>query len=232
MQVAGVDGCRGRWLVVRAEASGRLHLLDISIAPTFEELVASTHDCAAVAVDIPIGLSDDGRREPDMAARQILRPLRHNSVFPAPVRPVLAARSYAEACVISASARPDVKKISKQTYAILPKIRQADDVMTPELQERIVEVHPEVCFWKLNGKRPMERPKRTPEGAQARRLLLAEAFATPLSSVSIPQGAALDDLLDACAAAWTAGRIAYGTARRLPAEPPLDSHGLRMEIVY
>ena len=232
MQVAGVDGCPAGWLVVRAEASDRLRLLDLSIALTFEDMIASTHDCAAIAVDIPIGLSDDGRREPDIAARQILRPLRHSSVFPAPIRPVLAATSYAEACAISASARPDGKRISKQTYAILPKIRQADDVMTPELQERIVEVHPEVCFWKLNGKRPMERPKRTPEGAQARRLLLAEAFATPLSSVSIPQGAALDDLLDACAAAWTAGRVAYGTAERLPPVPASDSRGLCMEIVY
>ena len=232
MQVAGVDGCRGGWLIVYAEASGRLRLLDISIALTFEELIASTRDCAAVAVDIPIGLSDDGRREPDIAARQILRPLRHSSVFPAPVRPVLAATSYAEACAISASARPDDKQISKQTYAILPKIRQADGVMTPELQERIVEVHPEVCFWKLNGKRPMEQPKRTREGAQARRLLLSEALAAPLASVTIPLGAALDDLHDACAAASTAGRVAYGTAERLPPAPPRDSRGLRMEIVY
>lgn len=232
MQVAGVDGCRGGWLVVRAEASGRLRLLDLSIAPTFEDVVASTQHCAAVAVDIPIGLSDDGRRQPDIAARQILRPRRHSSVFPAPIRPVLAATDYAEACAISASARPDGKRISKQTYAILPKIRQADDVMTPELQERIVEVHPEVCFWKLNGERPMERPKRTSEGAQARRLLLSEAFAAPLASVTIPQGAALDDLHDACAAVWTAGRVADGTAKRLPPAPPRDSRGLRTEIVY
>ena len=232
MQVAGVDGCPAGWLVVRAETGDRLRLLDLSIAATFEDLIASTRDCAAVAVDIPIGLSNDGRREPDIAARQVLRPLRHNSVFPAPVRPVLAATGYAEACAISASARPDSKRISKQTYALLPKIRQADDVLTPELQDRIVEVHPEVCFWRLNGERPMERPKRTPEGALARRLLLSEAFATPLASITIPQGAALNDLHDACAAAWTAGRVANGTAERLPPAPPRDSRGLRMEIVY
>ena len=78
----------------------------------------------------------------------------------------------------------------------------------------------------------MERPKRTSEGAQARRLLLSEAFAAPLASVTIPQGAALDDLHDACAAVWTAGRVADGTAKRLPPAPPRDSRGLRTEIVY
>ena len=41
-----------------------------------------------------------------------------------------------------------------------------------------------------------------------------------------------DDFLDACVLAWLAGRIATGEAERLPAEPPLDAKGLRMEIWY
>ncbi len=44
--------------------------------------------------------------------------------------------------------------------------------------------------------------------------------------------AAPDDLLDACAAAWTAGRVAKGAAERLPETPPTDARGLRMEIVF
>ena len=43
---------------------------------------------------------------------------------------------------------------------------------------------------------------------------------------------AQDDLYDACAAAWTAGRIAYKTAQHLPDKPEFDARGLRMEIVY
>jgi predicted RNase H-like nuclease len=39
-----------------------------------------------------------------------------------------------------------------------------------------------------------------------------------------------DDLLDACAVAWTARRILRGEARRFPDEPMLDPRGLRMEI--
>jgi predicted RNase H-like nuclease len=45
------------------------------------------------------------------------------------------------------------------------------------------------------------------------------------------KGAAPDDVLDAFAALWSADRIARGEAINLPAIPPRDSVGLRMEIV-
>ena len=41
-----------------------------------------------------------------------------------------------------------------------------------------------------------------------------------------------DDILDAIAALWTADRAARGKAETLPENPPMDSTGLRMEIVY
>ena len=39
-----------------------------------------------------------------------------------------------------------------------------------------------------------------------------------------------DDLLDACACAWTALRIVRGQAITFPSDPPLDARGLRQEI--
>ena len=69
-------------------------------------------------------------------------------------------------------------------------------------------------------------------GEQQRRELVAGVFANDLANFDVPRGAALDDVYDACAAAWTAGRIASRTAERLPPDPDLDSTGLRMEIVY
>jgi predicted RNase H-like nuclease len=48
----------------------------------------------------------------------------------------------------------------------------------------------------------------------------------------LPRGLhANDDLLDAFAACWSAERVLAGRARTLPAMPPMDEHGLRMEIV-
>ena len=229
MDVAGVDGCKGGWLLVRANASGQLRIEDISIVSTFRELIAATAECAAVAVDIPIGLAAHEPRAADGEARKTIGP-RRSSVFPAPMRAVLAASTYDEAGALSLAACG--KKLSKQAFAILPKIREADEAMTPPLQERVREVHPEVSFWALNSYQPLEHAKLKRDGAAERLRLLTPAFQDDVASMDVPRGAKRDDLYDACAAAWTAGRIAYGAARRLPAEPPRDERGLRMEIVY
>jgi predicted RNase H-like nuclease len=45
-----------------------------------------------------------------------------------------------------------------------------------------------------------------------------------------PKGAALDDLLDACALSWSAGRITRGEARRVPEVATFDRRGLRMDV--
>ena len=45
-------------------------------------------------------------------------------------------------------------------------------------------------------------------------------------------GVGLDDLSDARAVLWPAGHILRGEAERVPHDPPSDSLGLLMEIVY
>ncbi len=229
MDVAGVDGCKAGWLVVRTDATWRLRILDISTATSFEELLERTNDCTAVAVDVPIGLPSSDPRRADILARQAIGP-RRSSVFPAPMRATLGATTYQEACELSQ--RACGRKLSQQAFAILPKIREVDGLMTPELQDRLLEVHPEVSFCALNGHQSLEFWKRKPEGAKERLRILASAYEDDLPALAAPKGAALDDLYDACAAAWTAGRIAYGTAQHLPDKPEFDARGLRMEIVY
>ncbi len=229
MDVAGVDGCKAGWLTVRVDATSRLRILDVSIATTFAELLDRTNDCTAVAVDIPIGLPDSKPRRADSLARKAIGP-RRSSVFPAPMRATLVATSYQEACELSQ--RACGRKLSQQAFAILPKIREVDDLMTPAHQDRLLEVHPEVSFWALNGHRSLEFWKRKPEGARERLRILTSAYIDDLPALDAPKGAGLDDVYDACAAAWTAGRIAYNTARHLPAKPEPDARGLRMEIVY
>ncbi len=229
MDVAGVDGCKAGWIVVRVDVTSRLKIFSISIATTFEELVMDTADCLAVAVDIPIGLPEYSPRAADLLARKAIGP-RRSSVFPSPMRATLNATSYQEACELSQ--RACGRKLSQQAFAILPKIREVDALMTPVLQDRLLEVHPEVSFCALNGHRTLEFWKRKPEGAKERLRILASAYQDDLPALAAPKGAGLDDLYDACAAAWTAGRIAYGTTQHLPDKPELDARGLRMEIVY
>jgi predicted RNase H-like nuclease len=110
--------------------------------------------------------------------------------------------------------------------------------MTPALQARVYECHPELAFWAMNGKRPMALPKKVrnrpdaPGLAERRVLLERHGFQSDLFEMS-PWPRSLvgaDDIVDACVLAWSAARILRGDAMRLPVEPPVDGRGLRMEI--
>ena len=122
--------------------------------------------------------------------------------------------------------------LQKQTFDILPKIREADAAMRPATQDRIVEAHPEVSFWSLAGEQHLPFAKRKPEGRASRLRLLETVFGAQIRNAEPPRGAARDDLYDACVLAWTASRVAAGSAVHLPPAAQRDERGLRMEIVY
>ena len=185
-----------------------------------------TGTLAAVAIDIPIGLAPDGPRRADVEARRRLGP-RRSSVFPAPVRPVLAATSYTEACEISRAASG--RAVSRQLFAILPKIREVDALQSPALQNRLFEMHPEVSFSELAGA-PMQFHKSTRQGRAERLDALRRAFPYLRAVADVrPRGTRPDDVLDALVGAWTAQRLVAGCHRRLGGET--DTTGLRMEII-
>jgi len=239
--VAGVDGCKAGWFVAIAsvtmknerEISCRFDLENVFIASTFAEVLLKTSNCKLVCVDIPIGLSDgDKPRECDLAARKILGRQRASSVFPTPIRPCLSAVDYETASKISFEHTG--KKLNKQTFALIKKIREVDNLMTPELQNRVREIHPEVLFWALNGQKPIELNKKTVPGQALRHSLLQRIF-TDIDCVLVRapvSGYAMDDALDAIVAAWSAGQAVIGKAKTLPEKPPLDSKGLKMEMLY
>jgi predicted RNase H-like nuclease len=153
---------------------------------------------------------------------------RRSSVFPPPARPLLGCCDYASANALSR--RISGRGISRQTFNILDKIREADSAITPSLQQRVVESHPEVSFCALNADVSLEHTKRSADGRAERSLLLSGAF-DDFARLRPPRGAAWDDLYDACVLAWTAARLAKGCERRLPANPQYDARGLRLEIV-
>jgi predicted RNase H-like nuclease len=193
-----------------------------TVHPDFAAVLAALPDDAVVALDMPIGLVDEhqpGGRDVDRAARVQLGPKR-SSVFSAPPRCTLGARTLPDA-------RRHGARLTLQTLNLLPRIEDVDRVMTPDLQSRVFEVHPELSFAAMNGDDPARAPKRSATGSKERRALLQRA------GVIVPErpaGAALDDLLDACALAWSACRVARGAARRVPDRPARDARGLLMEL--
>ncbi len=229
--IGGADGCRAGWVCIER---------DTITGDIFGQVFSSTRDLlerarylAVLTLDIPIGLTDAEPRECDRAARRLLTSLRGSSVFPAPVRAALDAPSYLEACELSAVACG--KRLSRQGYAIMGKIREVDAILRsdPELRSRVREVHPEVCFcaW---ASHPMQFGKKTHGGHSERLELVEEHFhgAFHRIRVDIPsRQAADDDILDAFAALWTAERIVRGMAITVPESPLEDRFGLRMEMV-
>jgi predicted RNase H-like nuclease len=183
---------------------------------------------------VPIGLATGEARRADGLARARLGWPRQTSVFSAPSRAALAARTYAEACALNAADRG--RMLSRQSYGILPKIREIDALMSPALQANVREGHPEVTFAELTGLGHglLER-KKSPEGESVRCAILRAYLDVPdVRAVRAALGRARtgrDDIIDALACLMTASRVLDGTARVYPHAPQYDAKGLRMEIV-
>ena len=238
--VAGVDGCPGGWLVVlRRLADARTasaHLLT-----SFADVLALPEAPAVIAVDMPIGLAECtviGGRPADVEARARLG-ARQSAVFAVPSRAAVMQPDYRDACATAFATSDPPRKVSKQCFHLFPKIREIDALMTPRLQTRVLECHPELGFWALNACQPLDEPKKVKSrphepGLALRRRLLEAAGYDP--GFLLDRGrfkradVGPDDLLDAAACAASAARIAVGDGHRFPADPPRDARGLRMEI--
>lgn len=108
--------------------------------------------------------------------------------------------------------------------------------MTPELETRVHEVHPELAFWRLNGGAEMSLPKKVksranPHGLDQRRdLLVSKGLPGEFLDQRPPRGCGRDDLLDAAANSLIAERIFRGEAEPFPKDFRRDERGLRMAI--
>jgi predicted RNase H-like nuclease len=128
-------------------------------------------------------------------------------------------RDYDAACRASISATG--KSLSKQTWNLIPAIAEVDALAD---DNRIVECHPELAFALMQG-HPVDERKKTPEG-RAVRLDLLRKWLPDLGDPAYG-----DDGLDALACAWSASRVAAGSAIVVPAgDLPRDSVGRPMRI--
>jgi predicted RNase H-like nuclease len=232
MWVAGADGCPAGWLVVFRSTTGQS--LRAEIFEKIADAFAAPEQPKIIAIDIPIGLpakSQKGGRAADREARKVLT-LRKTSIFPAPSRPVLQAKSFKEAKDIEKRNSVPPKTLTKQVFNILPKIRELDAIAA-SYSGAIFECHPEISFWAMKYEIEMSRPKRNFQGFDERCKILVQnkfehSFLT--TRVGSYKEHSRDDLPDACAAAWTAERILRKKAIRFPAKPAFDDCGLDMAI--
>ena len=239
VEFVGVDGCSAGWFSVGFDRFGGY---EVEVFTSFEGLLAHYSHAQLVLVDIPIGLPEGPeRRECDRQARKLLG-RRGSSVFPAPTRQTAeqaAASPKDYRAALAIERRYAGKGISRQAFAISPKIAEVDALLrslnagaTPVVRE----VHPEVCFWMLNDERPMKFSKKRSTGV-AERLSVLKKLEPRSAEIYERAGSEFrrkvvgrDDILDALVAALIA-RVRTGRLRSIPDSPPRDAIGLPMEMV-
>lgn len=230
VRVLGIDACPGGWVAV-ALSDGRFD--GARFASGLRSLLGGEGDRAGeavvVAVDIPLGLLETGWRRADAEAAAQLGRLR-GSVFRVPPRAVWQEEQYEAANRLCRELTG--AGLSRQSWGLAAKLREANACLTAAGGERLREVHPEVSFRALAGGRPLVHRKKTWAGQMARRSLLEQAdivLPDDLGDAGVVPAA---DVLDAAAAAWSADRIARGRARSLPDPPQPGDRGRPIAIWY
>lgn len=235
MKFTGVDGCRGGWIAISIIDFNKVSLFLFSDIFTLWE---SNKDASLILIDIPIGLKDKCKEERlcDLEARKILGRKRAMSVFPAPCRSTLYAKDYRDAC--RTNKKMTNRKISMQTWNIIPKIKEVDTLISENMNARnkIKETHPEICFLALKGN-PMKYSKKTEAGFNERKELLNSIY--PHTSYIIKHSlntykrkeVKKDDVLDALVASVTATN-GINKLTSIPENPEIDSKDIVMQILY
>jgi len=223
MRIIGLDGFRNGWVAVWIDSDGSR---DFELIEHIS--LITKHRPQLALIDIPIGLNDTFRAC-DLAAREMLGACR-SRVFLGARRFLLQPELIVDYKKANSFAKSRYGKgVSKQLFALLPKIKQIDDVMTELHAPPLRETHPELVFFRLNFNRSLAN-KKTEQGRKQRySILRREGFGALDNWCNrlTGTGAKIDDLFDACAAALAAINPA-----RLSCVSEIDAKGLAMEMWY
>ncbi|RSM39605.1 DUF429 domain-containing protein [Actinoplanes sp. ATCC 53533] len=207
----GVDAYALGWVGVelRGGAFGRAVL-----ASTLYEIVAGSSGAALIGVGVPLGMLPDRFRAADTAVADQLGP-GGSSVLRVPPRPVWMAHDFATAdrrCRELTGA-----SLSRQSWARRHQLLEANALWQrhPKL---LFEAHPELSFRTMAGTQ-LSHAKKTWTGQELRRALLMKQGIVLPDRLGPAGQAPPDGILDAAAVAWSAHRMATGTANCYP-DPP------------
>jgi len=226
--VLGVDACPGGWFaVILREGKDP----GVACHETFDDLWEAHRGKSCILVDIPIGLPEEGTRDADQEARDLLG-CRGSSVFDTICRPLLEMEDYDDA---NAKYRELAGKgLSQQAWNLREKMKQVDEVVSRDDRGKDVlrESHPELCFYALNDGNPVAYSKKSDRGREKRiDLLEAELDNTrrlydEAMEEFYRKDVDRDDILDAMALAVAARN------RSLTSVPEGNDIGPWMRIYY
>jgi predicted RNase H-like nuclease len=227
MDVLGIDACgKHGWVGVGLTTDGTY--AGSLVEARIDVLIERAGDVRAIGVDMGLGLLETGWRRADLEAKARLG-VRRSSVFLVAPRAVWQEADYAAAA--ERCRELTGSGLSRQAWGLAPKLLEARACWLRD-PERIHEVHPELSFQALAGGTPLSHAKKTWRGQHLRRALLAGAGIALPGELGEADRIPADDVLDAAAAAWSARRIALGTAERLPQTAERDTDGRVVEICW
>lgn len=222
----GIDGCKKGYMIAK------VHHQRISFS--FEANLESIKDYKElILIDVPCGcpsqLSDI---RPEPFVRKIVKK-RSSSVFNVPALQTLSAKDYQEANKINKEILG--KGLSKQSFHIIPIIKEVNEFILSNPLLNIHESFPELIFTQLLG-RPCTYSKHKEEGKQERIQCLKETF----SWISQDLDDALNimphylhlDIIDAAALACCAVLISEGQSKTIPADFQKNSQGIDMKVTF
>lgn len=225
----GTDGCKEGWITAVLD-HGELRL------EKYEDigaLVDRYPEFDAFLIDMAIGLRDSLKQiRPDDLARKELGS-RSSTIFAVPSRSAVYEETEEEQK--QANLRTLEKSLSKQSIAIIPKIRELDIFLSehPKYKNLLLESHPELCFARLNGEVLTTRKKEF-EGLTQRESVLKRYLPgiiwPDLYNQAKELGCKPDDLVDAICLSVTAVLKAHGKCETIPEKPEPDEKGLCMQL--
>lgn len=221
--VLGLAASRSGWVGAHLESTGH-GTPQILAGATLHEVISAAGPVTVVAVDVPVGLPDESRRAVDGELRRLLGP-QAAAVLSTPVREALYAPSYGEANRINRERQG--AGVSRQAYDVRRQIMDVDEWLRKDRDHQVVEVNSEASLAQAAGE-PLASRRSSADGAHERREVLARVgIYVPTSA---PHGVLADDLVAACAAAWSAHRVKSGQAHTYPAQPETFSDGLASAV--
>lgn len=225
----GADGCKGGWITAVLSGGSiqieKYHSMEeiVKVHPVFDEFLT----------DMVIGLP--GSRvhiRPDAEARKLLKG-RASTIFSSPSRQAVYAGSKEKQTVENQKALG--MKLSAQTIAIIPKMRELDEFLHshPQYMNVIKESHPEVCFARLNGAVVMSK-KAQYDGMEERVQILRKYLPQVDNGFVTAQAKKwkcnADDIIDVLCLAVTANLCSQGKGEVIPEKPMEDDTGLLMQM--
>ena len=180
MIIAGVDGCKLGWIIVKYDEQN----YSFGLYSTIEELYEDNQDLQRVLIDIPIGLASSSHKRTIEKQMRIALSSRSSTVFNPPCRRAVYLDDYEKAKVVNLEV--EMRSISIQAFNISKKIREMDEFLIKnQPQTEWIESHPELCFKSLNIGQVVLSNKKTEDGRAERLKILSKYEASVFDTYNL-----------------------------------------------